>query len=305
MLLVRVLVAEHNYIPPDASSKFDYQIIMNRKVNINGKILLIVLSLAGIAVMGYLVSLHYSPEEGAFCNLGEGLSCDIVNQSTYAKVLGIPMSILGLVYFLGIFGASIWSYNKASLKIITFLSIVFLGPSLYLTGIEIFVLGNICVFCEVSKVLIVSIIIVSLFGLRPEKFSLKNFAAATVLAVLLGGAVYFIQRDSKPVEMNGKYDEFAQCLYDKGMRVYGSITCSFCAKQRQTFGNSFQYVREIECDPRNPNHEAERCITKNISKTPTWILEDESGNDLFRFDPGVISFEKLGEVSGCSFPDNS
>jgi len=100
----------------------------------------------------------------------------------------------------------------------------------------------------------------------------------------------------------GPYDEFAQCLYSKGMRMYGSVTCSFCARQRTLFGNSFHFVKEIECDPRNSHSEVERCIAKNISHTPTWILEDEIGNDVHRFDPGVISLEKLSEVSECPLP---
>lgn len=103
----------------------------------------------------------------------------------------------------------------------------------------------------------------------------------------------------------GVYDEFAQCLYDSGMRMYGSATCSFCARQRNLFGDSFEYVKEIECDPRNPNSEAERCIAKNISKTPTWVLEDVDGNDVYRFDAGVVSLEKLSEVSGCPLPGDS
>ena len=100
------------------------------------KILLIVLAIVGVVVMGYLVSLHYSEEEGSFCNLGEGLSCDIVNKSIYSTIFGIPMSVLGLFYFLGVLGVVIFRYNTSTLKILAFLSIVFLGPSLYLTGIE-------------------------------------------------------------------------------------------------------------------------------------------------------------------------
>ena len=225
------------------------------------KILLIVLAIVGVVVMGYLVSLHYSEEEGSFCNLGEGLSCDIVNKSIYSTIFGIPMSVLGLFYFLGVLGVVIFRYNTSTLKILAFLSIVFLGPSLYLTGIELFVLKNICVFCETSKVFILGIIVVSLVALKPEKIAAKNVITALVLAVLLGGATFVVHKSAVP---SGKYDTFAQCLTEKRLYMYGSISCSFCAKQRAMFGDSFQYVNEIECDPRNPNHEAQRCIEKNV-----------------------------------------
>ncbi len=99
----------------------------------------------------------------------------------------------------------------------------------------------------------------------------------------------------------GEYDTFAQCLYDSGLRMYGSATCSFCAKQRALFGPSFRFIREIECDPRNPLPQTERCIAKNITGTPTWIKEDAGGNDVYRFPAGVVALEDLSTVSGCPF----
>ena len=98
--------------------------------------------------MGYLLSLHFSLGETAFCNLGEGLSCDIVNKSEYAKVAGVPVSLLGLLYFVGILAAMWRRYERATLKWIIFVSIAFLGPSLYFSYIEFFVLNNVCVFCD-------------------------------------------------------------------------------------------------------------------------------------------------------------
>lgn len=123
-----------------------------------------------------------------------------------------------------------------------------------------------------------------------------------VLVIIVGGYLYFNSRgkeNSESADVDGEYDTFAQCLYDSGLRMYGSIKCSFCARQRSLFENSFEYIREIECDPRVEGNEAERCIGKDISHTPTWILEDEDGNDVFRFESGIQTLEKLSEVSGC------
>jgi len=103
----------------------------------------------------------------------------------------------------------------------------------------------------------------------------------------------------------GDYDTFAQCLYDSGLRMYGSVTCRFCAQQRAMFGGSFKHIREIECDPRNPLAEAERCIAKNIEATPTWVLEDKNGDDVERFQAGVQTLEALSEVSGCPLVKDS
>jgi len=251
--------------------------------------------------MGYLTNLHFSPDEGAFCNLGEGLSCDIVNKSQYSEVIGIPMSILGLLYFIGVLVVGVWKYNPSTLKKALYLSIAFMGPSLYLSGVEFFVLKNICVFCEISKVLILAIIFVLVASLGRSKVSMGKIVGSIVFGVILLTITFFAQKSGVP---SGFYDDFAQCIEERGMKMYGSLGCSFCAKQRGMFGDSFdKHVNEIECDPRFEGSQVERCVAKKISHTPTWIHEREDGSEIFRFDSGVQSLEKLAEVSGCELPE--
>ncbi|PJE50934.1 MAG: hypothetical protein COV29_01500 [Candidatus Yanofskybacteria bacterium CG10_big_fil_rev_8_21_14_0_10_36_16] len=263
------------------------------------QIALAVLSILGILIMGYLVSLHFSEEEGSFCDLGKGLSCDIVNKSEYSEVAGIPVSMLGIFYFIAVFFTSIFKYDKKTLKKIAFITIAFLGPSLYLTIIELTVIKSICVFCEGSKILMTLIAITAWKGSGTE-FKKNHFVSAVVVAILLALLTWGVHSSVGPGD---KYNEFAQCLDEKGFLMYGSITCSFCLKQRGLFGDAFQYIKEIECDPRNPHPEVERCVAKNIEHTPTWIQEREDGSEIYRFDPGVQSFKKLSEISGCKLPE--
>lgn len=129
----------------------------------------------------------------------------------------------------------------------------------------------------------------------------NNLIIGSIIALLLIVAIgAFVFVPDKEKAATGEYDTFAQCLYDSGMRMYGSATCSFCERQRQMFGTSFEHIREIECDPRNPMPQTERCIARNIEATPTWIRENpETGETLHRFEPGVVQLERLAEVSGC------
>ncbi len=130
----------------------------------------------------------------------------------------------------------------------------------------------------------------------------KNITTIVVAVVLIlaAGALYWVGSRTGPEEATaGEYDTFAQCLANAGMIVYGSATCKFCAQQRMMFGSSYRFIKEIECDPRNPHPEAELCIQKNIKGTPTWMREDANKNELYRFEAGVQQFERLAEVSGC------
>lgn len=129
-----------------------------------------------------------------------------------------------------------------------------------------------------------------------------NSKTIVILVVLLAfaGVGYFLASKLGGAEAAaGEYNTFAQCLTEKGMVMYGSATCHFCAQQRAMFKSSFDHITEIECDPRNPDPEAERCIAKNIEQTPTWILEDADGNTITDLGSGVQSFETLSEAAGC------
>ena len=128
----------------------------------------------------------------------------------------------------------------------------------------------------------------------------NNTIVGTIVILLLLVAVgAFLFGGGQKEIVAGEYDTFAQCLTGAGMKMYGSVTCRFCAEQRAMFGASFKLIREIECDPRNPLAQTELCVEKNITATPTWIREDTEGNEIFRFGPGVETLEVLSEKSEC------
>jgi hypothetical protein len=102
--------------------------------------------------------------------------------------------------------------------------------------------------------------------------------------------------EEKPIEP-GIYDEFATCLVDSGLKMYGSFTCAICERQRDLFGPSFHIIGEIEFNPHGENPQSELCLEKNVKNTPTWILE-EDGKEPQVFE-GYQKLETLSEISGC------
>jgi len=115
--------------------------------------LLRIVALVGIGAMVYLARLHFGAEleAGSVCELGEGLSCEAVNTSIYSEVLGIPVSFLGVGYFALLFLLTFFKQTKKLWVGIFLFTLFNLIPSLYLTGLELFVINSICVFCEFSK----------------------------------------------------------------------------------------------------------------------------------------------------------
>ena len=139
---------------------------------------IIILSILGMPVTVYLTYNHFK-EGKSFCDISEELSCDVVNKSIYSEffksvyldffedILGfdIPVAVLGFLTYIALLSLSFIAMNKGLLRAIYLLvatsSVGFLY-SLYLTGIEMFVLLTYCPLCLLSFAFIIIILILSI-----------------------------------------------------------------------------------------------------------------------------------------------
>ncbi|MBN9392803.1 MAG: vitamin K epoxide reductase family protein [Chloroflexi bacterium] len=141
------------------------------------------LTVIGIGISGYLSWAHltYTP---IICTAD--LSCDTVNRSAYAyfpPTWGIPVSYLGLVAYLALFGLIIWRMRVArqavlvggngllsrvdlGLFVATLLGLIF---SAYLTAMELFVIHAVCWWCVGSAT-----VITILFGIATARIWTGN-----------------------------------------------------------------------------------------------------------------------------------
>lgn len=116
---------------------------------------IVIISIVGFLDALYLFYIEMSGKAG--CLIREGIfDCVEVNLSDYAKIFGIPISLLGAVYYLAVMfnvRQIVASTDKYWLKIVlptlTLFGAMF---SIYLTIIEIFVLKALCEFCLLSAV---------------------------------------------------------------------------------------------------------------------------------------------------------
>lgn len=123
-----------------------------------------------------------------------------------------------------------------------------------------------------------------------------NKAPIIIIALIVIAAIAFFMFSGEKSNVDAA--SLAQCASEKNVKMYGSYTCSVCARVKQLFKEDFQYISYVECDPRGENSQTQLCLQKNIEHTPTWILEDEQGNDIKRTE-GFLSFKELAEFSGC------
>ena len=93
-------------------------------------------------------------------------------------------------------------------------------------------------------------------------------------------------------------DALAQCLTDKGVKMYGAWFCPHCAAQKEAFGTAFHYVTYVECAAADKS-ELQVCKDAGIKGYPTWIYPDGTKLD------GEQPLTKLAEKAGCEAPSTS
>jgi vitamin-K-epoxide reductase (warfarin-sensitive) len=131
-------------------------------------------AIAGIVFAAYLVALDTGATTSEFCSINETFDCAAVSQSKYAKLLGLPVALYGLVAYGLMLAGMIFYYfkkNETVLTLVGTLVLVALAFSLYLTGVEAFILKAWCILCIGSQISVIGML-VSYFLYR--KFELKN-----------------------------------------------------------------------------------------------------------------------------------
>jgi uncharacterized membrane protein len=120
----------------------------------------IVLSLIGVGIAGYLTWVHYG-HLSVVCLSGGG-GCEKVQSSDYAELAGIPVALLGLLGYIGILASVLLLPRDEGKLASAFLALVGFGFSMYLTWAELFRIHAICQWCVASAVIMTALTVLTL-----------------------------------------------------------------------------------------------------------------------------------------------
>ena len=262
-----------------------------------------ILSAIGILLSLYLTYVDSGGGHAAFCTAGT--DCDVVRQSTFAKMLGIPVAAYGVAAYGAIFAVSLLSMARKKRWLILFvLSLAGFVFTLYLTYLELFVINAICTYCVVSAFIITIIFILTLL-LKKTEHPRMNGLRAVGLGLVVAGVVFFgaavMQggqlRESAGVSASDPYQTgLAKHLGKTGAVMYGSFKCTHCLEQKKLFGDAFKYVTYVECHPQGPDANPSLCFARGIQNYPTWEISGA-------YYQGTMSLERLAQISGYQ-PEN-
>jgi uncharacterized membrane protein len=139
------------------------------------------LALVGLAIAAYLTYIETTLSEAVCPVVGD---CNAVQQSEYARLLGVPVAALGLLGYLAVLAA--WAVGdrgpsdrrdmaRAGLFAVTVVGVLF---SAYLTFLEPFVIGATCTWCLSSAVIMTALMLLTATHGRPALRALTGRPSA-------------------------------------------------------------------------------------------------------------------------------
>jgi uncharacterized membrane protein len=140
------------------------------------------LALAGLGIALYLAYVEIT-QVAAVC--GPVGKCNIVQSSPYAFIFGIPVAVLGSIFYLAILG--LWLLLRfagtgwAKLVPTIFLCLTILGVlfSIYLTALELLVIKAVCAWCLGSAVVTTLLLLITVHALTKSTAEIHPQGAAS------------------------------------------------------------------------------------------------------------------------------
>jgi uncharacterized membrane protein len=128
----------------------------------------LVLVVVGLGVSAYLTFEHFTENATLACSIGGVVDCAKVTTSAWSTFLGVPVALLGLVFFvvaLLLCLPSTWRRPEGWIDAVRLgWFTVGLGMALYLVWAELYRIHAICLWCTVVHVVTFLLWIVVLFG---------------------------------------------------------------------------------------------------------------------------------------------
>jgi uncharacterized membrane protein len=122
------------------------------------------LALSGVAVSVYLTIAHFTDPDLLVCGDSETVSCSTVTSSAQATFVGVPVALLGLLWFVGMLVLCLpaaWNANWRYVHLARVIGVLGgIGFVLWLVYAELIIIGAICLWCTVAHVIALALFVV-------------------------------------------------------------------------------------------------------------------------------------------------
>lgn len=125
---------------------------------LNAKNIALSIAVIGLLISTYLTITHYSSVLPLACPDRGIINCANVLNSQYSAILGVPLAVLGILFFVAEILVIMTYFGKEEMLLFNGIGILFV---VYFLLIE-YVLSSICIFCTGVHVCILALMIISI-----------------------------------------------------------------------------------------------------------------------------------------------
>jgi len=256
---------------------------------------------AGLAGGGLILSLYLliAHQTGEIPGCPAGGGCDLVQQSRWSRLFGIPVAAWGAVFYAVLAMIAAWPRFRARFDSLWVLSGIGLVVSLYLTFVTWRELRTTCPYCLVSLALVGCLSIRA--GISATAAYRWWLAALAGLAAILAVAIMHHDFGGYEQAFNGPENRYlrdlAQHLRQSDVKFYGAYWCPHCQHQKALFGPAAEDLPYIECSPHGGpgTPTATDCVAAEVRNYPTWRIRN-------RPHARMLTIAELAALSGFQPP---
>ncbi len=245
------------------------------------------LAAVGLLITGYLSVVALTSATPLLCVAGS--SCDLIQQSHWSRLFGIPVALIGFfTYALIAAAALIPSARMRRWRRLATLSLLGVAFSLYLTAVGLIELQAVCGWCLASLATLIALLVIVLVNRPPSapgtpwlNWSMSH--AALLLGVIGISHAYYAGLFSPRPEP--QLQALAIHLKESGAQFFGASWCPTCNKQKALFGGAAKDLPYVECSPAGRGGPfSMTCLNAGIQTFPTWIIRGRRYTDLLEVD---------------------
>ncbi|MEK7604777.1 MAG: vitamin K epoxide reductase family protein [Patescibacteria group bacterium] len=130
-----------------------------------GTVLILLLAFAGLADSLYLAE-HKITGDPLICNVQNLTGCNVVANSEYSRIFGLPIADAGVLFFASLFviaALELIFSDRLLRRVLQVGATLGVCMSIFLAIVQVFVIKALCIYCLASGMIMLIIFIIAIF----------------------------------------------------------------------------------------------------------------------------------------------
>jgi uncharacterized membrane protein len=130
-----------------------------------GVVAILLLAFCGLADSAYIAQ-HEASGTPLLCNIQSLTGCNIVANSPYTHLFGIPLAEYGVLFYGILFvlaALELVLFDQLLRRMLQLLAVAGVAASLYFSFVQVFLIGALCIYCDISAGIALLVLVLASF----------------------------------------------------------------------------------------------------------------------------------------------